>query len=114
MYELSKIAITVVLVIAIAEIAKRDSLVGALVASIPIVSVLAMIWLYHDTRNVESVAELSKNIVWLVLPSLVLFISLPVFLKWHWPFYPALATATLLTVTAYALSLFARSLLTKS
>ena len=63
---------TAVLVVAISEVAKRSSLLGAVLASIPLTSVLAMIWLYADTGDAEKVADLATGIFWLVLPSLAL------------------------------------------
>jgi hypothetical protein len=69
------------LVLAISEIARRSSFAGALLASIPLVSVLAIIWLYVDTKDVAKVSALSTSVFWLVLPSLVLFVTLPVLLK---------------------------------
>lgn len=101
----AKIAITAVLVVAIAEVAKRSSLLGAVLASIPLTSVLAMIWLYADTGDAGKVADLAAGIFWLVLPSLVLFIALPLMLRAGWPFAPSLALACALTVGAYFLML---------
>ena len=76
-YTITKVAITTILIVAISEVAKRSSLAGALLASIPLVSVLAMIWLYVDTKDIEKVSNLATSVFWLVLPSLVLFIALP-------------------------------------
>jgi hypothetical protein len=100
-----KIAITAVLVVAIAEVAKRSSLMGAVLASIPLTSVLAMIWLYADTGDAQKVADLASGIFWLVLPSLALFIALPLMLRAGWPFAPSLAASTALTVACYFLML---------
>lgn len=100
-----KIALTAVLVVAIAEVAKRSSLMGAVLASIPLTSVLAMIWLYADTGDTEKVAQLSAGIFWLVLPSLVLFIALPLMLRAGWPFAASLVAAGALTVASYFLML---------
>jgi hypothetical protein len=100
-----KIAITAVLVVAISEVAKRSSLMGAVLASIPLTSVLAMIWLYADTGDAGKVADLASGIFWLVLPSLVLFIALPLLIRAGWPFVPSLAVACVLTVAAYFLML---------
>lgn len=100
-----KIAVTAVLVVAISEVAKRSSLMGAVLASIPVTSVLAMIWLYADTGNAGEVAELATGIFWLVLPSLVLFIVLPLLIRAGWPFGLSLAAACALTVGAYFLML---------
>ena len=100
-----KVVVTAVLVVAIAEVAKRSSLVGAVLASIPITSVLAMIWLYADTGNTEQVADLATGIFWLVIPSLVLFIALPLLLRAGIPFAPSLIGACALTVVSYFLML---------
>lgn len=80
-YYIVKIVITTVLIVAIAEISKRSSFAGAILASIPIISVLAMTWLYVESKDVTKVAELSTSVFWLVIPSLALFLSLPVLLK---------------------------------
>lgn len=96
-----KIVVTAVLVVAISEVAKRSSLLGAVLASIPLTSVLAMIWLYADTGDAEKVAELAGGIFWLVLPSLALFIALPLLLRAGWPFASSLIASGALTVACY-------------
>ena len=89
LYYLVKVLITSVLVVAVSEVAKRSSLVGAILASIPLTSVLAMIWLYVDTGNTARVSALATSVFWLVLPSLVLFLALPWLLKQGLSFFPA-------------------------
>ncbi|MEC9367131.1 MAG: DUF3147 family protein [Pseudomonadota bacterium] len=98
---LVKLAITSVLVVAISEVSKRNALMGAVLASIPLVSVLAMIWLYADTRDVDKVASLATGIFWLVLPSLALFIALPVLLHRGVGFPLAMSLSIAVTVAAY-------------
>lgn len=105
-YTVIKLFISAALIVAISEIAKRSSLFSSVLASIPLVSVLAMTWLYVDTKNVQAVALLSRDIFWLVLPSLILFITLPIFLKHKFNFYPALALASLLTVLGYFIMIY--------
>lgn len=100
-YYLLKIAVTTILIVVISEIAKRSSFFGALLASIPLVSVLAMIWLYIDTRDVEKISELSVSVFWLVIPSLALFITLPVLLKNGLHFYLSLGISVLVTIACY-------------
>ncbi len=100
-YYVLKIMVTTVLVVLISEISKRSSLAGAVLASVPLVSVLAMIWLYVDTRDVEKISALASSIFWLVLPSLALFLVLPLLLKIGWGFYASLGTAILATVLSY-------------
>lgn len=96
-----KVMITVVLIIAVAEIGRRSSLWGAILASLPITSLLAFVWLYTGTGNVESVARLSHSIFWLVLASLPLFLILPVLIRRGIAFWPSLAIACGVTVIAY-------------
>jgi hypothetical protein len=80
-------------------------LLGAVLASVPLTSVLAMIWLYADTGDAQKVADLASAIFWLVLPSLVLFVALPMMLRAGWPFAPSLLAASTLTVASYFLML---------
>jgi hypothetical protein len=106
LYATLKVLLTSVLVVAVSEAAKRSALFGAVIASIPLTSVLAMIWLYVDTGDTEKVARLAAGIFWLVLPSLVLFVSLPVLLRYGVDFYASLAASIALTVGAYFAMLY--------
>jgi hypothetical protein len=101
LYATLKVLLTSLLVVAVSEAGKRSSLLGAILASIPLVSVLAMIWLYIDTRDVEKVAGLAAGIFWLVLSSLVLFVTLPILLRAGIDFYAALSLSIALTIAAY-------------
>ncbi len=100
-YYIAKVIISALLVVAIAEISKRSSLFGALLASVPLVSVLAMIWLYIDTRDADKVAALAAGIFWLVLPSLALFVALPLLLRQGFNFYLSLGISIAITVACY-------------
>ncbi len=100
-YYIIKIAITTLLIVAISEIAKRSSFLGAVLASVPLVSVLAMLWLYIDSKDVTKVSNLATGIFWLVLPSLALFIALPLLLKQGVNFYLSMAIAIVITILCY-------------
>lgn len=100
-YYIVKVVISAILIVAISEISKRSSLVGAVLASIPLVSVIAMIWLYIDTRDVDRVAGLASSIFWLVLPSLALFLALPLLLKHGFNFYLSMTLSILVTIGCY-------------
>jgi len=104
-YYISKIALSAVLIVAISEVAKRSSMMGAILASVPMVSIIAMIWLYHESGDTTKVIALASNIVWLVLPSLVLFLTLPILLKHEFNFYLSLGISIALTIIAYLLML---------
>ena len=100
-YYLFKIALTSTLVVTISELAKRSTLIGGLLASLPIVSYLAMIWLFVETGDHNKVAELSKSIFWLVLPSLPFFMLLPMLLAKTSNFYVSFTVATAVMVAIY-------------
>lgn len=102
-YAAIKVLLTAVLVVAISEVAKRSTLLGGILASLPLTSLLAFIWLYGETGDTGKVASLSYSIFWYVLPSLVLFIALPLLLARGFGFWLSLAIACALTFAAYAL-----------
>ena len=101
LYYLIKLIITTVLIVLISEIGKRYSLAGALLAAIPLVSILAMTWMYIDTGSSQSAVEFSQRIVWLIAPSMTLFILFPVLIKKGLGFFPSLFIATDMTIVAY-------------
>lgn len=89
MHFLLKTLISALLIAAISEIAKRHTWFAAIIASLPVTAVLAMIWLYYDTRDVQRVSALSYGVFWMVVPSLAFFLILPLLLK-HLPFAVAM------------------------
>jgi len=102
-YTIIKIIITSLLIVAISELSKRNSLLGSLLASLPLISVLAMFWLYIDTKDVEKVADLAASVFWLVIPSLVFFIILPILLKKGVVFYLSMGLSMSVTAGCYFL-----------
>jgi F0F1-type ATP synthase assembly protein I len=100
-----KIIISAAVIVAVSEIAKRSALLGGLLASLPIISFMAMIWLYVDTKDAAKVASLSINIFWLVLPSLVFFLVLPWLLKMKVHFIASFVLATTAMLLSYGLIL---------
>ncbi len=96
-----KTIISAALIVAVSEIAKRSPLFAGLVASIPLLSLLAIIWLYVDTRSVDQVSQLSWSILLLILPSLLLLIAFPLLLKAGAPFPLAVAAAIVITAVGY-------------
>lgn len=96
-----KIVISAVVLVAVAELAKRSSFWAAALASLPLTSLLAFVWLYLDTGDVQKISALSLGIFWLVLPSLVLFVALPLLLRGGYGFWPSLAASCIATAGAY-------------
>ena len=103
LYTAIKVLLTAVLVVAISETAKRSTLLGGILASLPLTSLLAFIWLYGETGDTGKIASLSVSIFWYVLPSLVLFIALPMLLGRGIDFWLSLLIASALTSAAYLL-----------
>ena len=81
MYTAIKITLSALIVVAVSEIAKRSTFLGAVIASLPLTSLLALSWLYYETNDAEKVASLSAEILWLVVPSLTFFALLPILLR---------------------------------
>ena len=102
-YAAIKVLLTAILVVAISEVAKRSSALGAIIASLPLTSLLAFIWLYGETGDTSKIAQLSSSIFWYVLPSLVLFLVLPLLLVRGMTFWPSLLIASAATFAAYLL-----------
>ena len=100
MYLIIKTIVTALVIVAISEIARRSSLFAGILASIPLTSVLAMTWLYFDTRNVKSVIELSNSVLLLIPPSIIFFLTFPFLLK-KIDFLISLAISILLTALTY-------------
>ena len=89
------------LIVAIAEIGKRLPTMGALIASLPLVSVLGMMFLWHARPDAENMAVHAGATFWYVLPSLPMFLAIPAMLRHGVPFWLALALGCVLTVVLY-------------
>lgn len=100
---IAKVLITAVLVAAISELARRSTLAAALLASLPLTSLLAIIWLYRDSGSALQAAQLASGIFWLVIPSLAFFLVFPLLVKSGVGFWAALSGGALATVACYAL-----------
>ena len=74
MYTIIKIIFTALVIVIISEIAKRSTLIAGIVASIPLTSLLAFMWLYFDTHDPNSIRDLSRNILLMIPPSLTLIV----------------------------------------
>ena len=100
-----KVFISSAIIVLVSEIAKRDNLLGGLVASVPIVSVLSMIWLYIDTNDIDKVKALANGILWMIFPSMSLFIVLLILINCGIKFYLSLTISILITMVCYLLTI---------
>lgn len=106
-YLLLKALLSGAIVAAVSEIARRFPGWGGLVASLPLVSLLAMTWLYLDTREPLKVAGLAQSTFWFFLPSMPMFVVIPWLLRSGWSFAATMAVAILMTLALYALMFWA-------
>lgn len=106
-YLILKSAISGLLIAAASTLAKRYPGFGAMIASLPLVSVLGMIWLWGEKPDAENMAAHAGATFWFVLPSLPMFLLIPWLLRHEFGFWPALAAGCALTVCLYALMLWA-------
>ena len=104
-YYIVKLALSAAVIVVVSELAKRQPAWAGSLASLPLVSLLAIVWLYIDTRSTTQVSELSISIFWLVLPSLVFFLALPLLLRQGIAFTAALLLAIVGMLASYALML---------
>lgn len=97
-----KVLISALVIVTVTELSKRGgSFWGGVLASLPLTSLLAFLWLYGETHDSARVAALSWSIFWLVIPSLTLFVALPVLLKRGVAFAVALPVSIAVMVAAY-------------
>ncbi|MAQ71890.1 MAG: hypothetical protein CL565_06820 [Alphaproteobacteria bacterium] len=105
-YLIFKALLSGVIIAVVSEVARRAPALGALVAALPLVSVLAMIWLWRDTNDVERIAVHAEATFWLVLPTLPMFLILPAMLRSGVQFYFAIGISCAITIMLYAVTIW--------
>ena len=106
-YLLIKAGLSGILIAIVSEVAKRYPGWGGLIASLPLVSVLGMIWLWRDKPDAANMAAHAEATFWFVLPSLPMFLAIPLLLRHGVGFWPSLLAGCLLTIALYSLMIWA-------
>ena len=106
-YLVIKAGLSGILIAIISEVAKRYPGFGGLIASLPLVSVLGMIWLWRDKPDAANMAAHAEGTFWFVLPSLPMFLLIPMMLRQGFGFWPSLIAGCVLTVALYGLMVWA-------
>lgn len=104
MFVLAKIGISAALIALISELGKRQPALAALVASLPLVSVLAMSWMHAENVGSERIAAHSQATFWYVLPSLPMFLLMPTLLRRGVGFPASMIACIALTALLYAIT----------
>src|SRR3954447_11001747 len=107
LYLAIKAALSGLLAALVSEIAKRSPAFGALVASLPLISVMAVIWLWRDTGDSARIAAHMEATFWYVIPSLPMFLLIPAMLRAGFNFWPTLAAGCALTLMLYLFTTWA-------
>ncbi len=101
LYIVIKTILTAVIIVGVSELGKRHTAFAAMLAALPLTSLLAMVWLYTDTKDAGRIADLSVAIFWLVLPTLLFFLILPWLLRHNFNFWLSMAVSAVVMVVFY-------------
>lgn len=99
---ITKYFLTAAVVVLVSEAAKRSDRLGGLIAALPLVTVLALIWLYVEKQPLEKIANHARYTFWYVVPTLPMFLVFPVLLP-RLGFWPTLLACALITVVCFGL-----------
>ena len=100
-YLIFKALVSGVIIAVVSEVAKRNPGFGALIVSLPLISLMGMMWLWRDTRDLERIAAHAEATFWFVLPSLPMFLLLPALVRRGVAFWPALGLGCAVTIALY-------------
>ena len=103
-YLIIKALLSGIIVMIVSEVARRSPGLGGLIASLPLVSILGIIWLWRDTSDIERIAAHAEATFWFVLPSLPMFLVFPAMLRNGIEFWIALAAGCALTIVLYLIT----------
>ena len=103
-YFIIKCALSGVIIAVVSEVAKRSPALGALIVSLPLVSLLGILWLWRDTGDAERIASHAESTFWYVLPSLPMFLVLPAMLRAGIGFWPSMGASCVFTIALYAVT----------
>lgn len=101
LYLTVKAALSGVIIAIVSEAARRSPSLGALIVSLPLVSILGILWLWHDTTDAERIAAHAQSTFWYVLPTLPMFLVMPAMLRHGIGFWVTLAACCALTFVLY-------------
>ncbi len=107
LYLTIKAALSGIIIAIVSEVARRSPTLGALIVSLPLVSILGILWLWHDTTDVERIAAHAQSTFWYVLPTLPMFLVMPAMLRHGINFWTTLAACCVLTFLLYLAMIWA-------
>lgn len=103
---LIKTIVSALIIATVSLVSKKSPTIGAIIVSLPLTSILAIIWLFKDTQDSQQVIDLSNSIFWIVIPSLVFFLALSFFMKQGMKFHWSMISSSVITIIGYNLYIF--------
>ncbi len=100
---LIKLFLSSLIIVGVTEVSKRSGKLGGLLLSLPLTSIVALSWTWWESRDAEKTAQITTETLWFILPSLVLFLSLPVLIRRGLGFPWAMTLSVILTLGSYVL-----------
>lgn len=104
-YYLIKLFLSAGVIVTVTELAKRNNAAASIIHSLPLVSLLAFIWIYVETKDAALIGRHAFGTFWFVLPTLPMFLIMPWLIKKFGGFWPAFGTSILITVLLYLLTM---------
>ena len=101
LYLAIKAGLSGIIIAIVSEVARRSPTLGALIVSLPLVSILGILWLWHDTGDAARIATHAQSTFWYVLPTLPMFLVMPAMLRGGLGFWTTLAACCALTFVLY-------------
>ena len=106
LYFAVKAALSGIIVAIVSEVARRAPALGALIVSLPLVSLLGILWLWRDTGDTGRIAGHAEATFWYVLPTLPMFLVMPAMLRAGFGFWPTLVACIVLTILLYLVTVW--------
>ena len=107
---ITKYAVTALVIVVVSEVAKRTDRLGALIAALPFVTIMVMIWLHIERQGTEKVARHAFYTFWYVIPTLPMFLLMPWLLSKGLNFWASLGACVVVTVLSFWLTVAVASL----
>lgn len=108
-----KVTLSALIIAGVSQVSQYNKLLAAFFISLPTISILSFIWIYIDSKDAKQIIDLSHTVFWLFFPSLVLFLTLPIFLKNGLNFTISMILACLSMTIAYAICVYVKELVWK-
>lgn len=106
LYLVIKAGLSGIIIAVVSEVARRSPSLGALIVSLPLVSILGILWLWRDTGDAERIATHAQSTFWYVLPTLPMFLLMPALLRLGVNFWLTLAACCALTFALYLVTVW--------